>query len=157
MLKKNVILFIVIFLFIGFSLLRVFSTCAKNYHKKIKSHTKIYCHSDRFKDYVWVIEDLKYSADYIKHFQSKSRFPRRISFKTENIPNNSEVYLLSYEKDSTLAKIACYYSKNGFGKIVEGYIFSKWLYKKQQSEIVNTNGDNLFFPKTPDGAKMEQW
>jgi hypothetical protein len=115
----------------------------------------MYCHSNYFKDYVWIIEDLKYSKDYVKHFQTKSLFARRITFKTEIIPNNSEVYLLSYEKDSTLAKIVCYYSKNGFGKIVKGFVYSKWLYKEQQGEIVNTNGDNLFFPKTLDVSKIE--
>ncbi|MEC3907841.1 hypothetical protein VOI54_12500 [Tamlana sp. 2201CG12-4] len=138
-LSKRMIFIIVMVIFFFIS-----GKYARNKHREIKSSPKKYCYNSTTKYYIKVLDDLSDAQEYIDLFENKSPYPKRIRFDFEVIPNNSQVYLLGYEKDSTLAEIVCYYMKNGFGQMVEGYIHSQLLFDKPVNDIANPDGDKAF-------------
>ena len=117
----------VISLFLGAPLI------SKYYHKNMRSKQKMYCYQQYWGPVnpVLFVEKKKYIDSLITYYKQLENGDKDVvfNFPPSTIPTDTCVYLLGYERDSTIAKIICYDNwQDGF--YVKGYVYSATLHFK---------------------------
>jgi hypothetical protein len=96
-----------------------------------KKHPMYYlnCENDSEFDVVFYLEDLTYSENLIKYYSKLDSGQReQVKFPVNGLKKGSQVYVLDYTKDSTLARFYC--NKNTSQDPIYGYVVRRTLVKK---------------------------
>lgn len=127
--RKLLLITLLCFIVLSSILTLISNRFKDKYHRNIKYlQKKIGYHKD-FQYYIPVVYDSSQFEKYIIFYENiaDGKLSTEYNFDHETIPNNSEVFVLGYQSDSTLVKIGCYYKKGGFLNFFEGYIHSSAL------------------------------
>jgi hypothetical protein len=131
MIKKTILIIIAV---IGFIILWNVTgfMVEKHYKKWIRSHKKGYCYQTYWGpvNQVLYVKN-KYDMDaLIQYYQKieKGENNPTFNFPVNTLPFDTFVYILDYERDSMIAKIACYYKYGKYHDFIKGYVYSGTLH-----------------------------
>jgi len=111
----------------------IFEHISQSHESFVKSHKKMYCYETysgppnpvlfvKEKNY---IDSIKEYYEKIEHGNLNATF----NFPPFWVPANQQVYVLSYDGDSSVAKIEFYYLFGGHLNSAAGYVYAHTLHK----------------------------
>lgn len=114
-----------------------------SYHTQIKSKKKMYC----YQQYWGVVNPVLYvkekqDIDSLIVYYSKiehGELNPTFNFPPLSLPYDTCVYVLGYEKDSTIAKVICYYDWGRHSDFVSGYVYRNTLHNIPPPDSLITN------------------
>ena len=119
---------------LGFIILDlIFEHNSQSHESFVKSHKKMYCYETYSgpPNPVLFVKEKKY-IDSIKEYYYKiehGNLNATFNFPPYFVPANQQVYVLSYNGDSSVAKIEFYYLFGHQHKSAAGYVYSHTLHK----------------------------
>jgi hypothetical protein len=107
-------------------------------HKKqIMAHKKMYCYDDFYKGVInpaLYVHDSNLCDSLKLYYQKteKGNFKASFNFQPNLVPLDTCVYVLDYNKDSSIVKIAFYYQYNNRNLSDDGYVYGHTLHAKRK-------------------------
>jgi hypothetical protein len=111
----------------------IFEHESQSHESFVKSHKKMYCYETYSgpPNPVLFVTDEK-DIDSIKEYYEKiehGNLNATFNFPPSFVPANQQVYVLSYDRDSSVAKIEFYYLVRGYLNSAAGYVYAHTLHK----------------------------
>lgn len=130
------ILTVITFFVIAYTLLRNYNrSYDRSYHKFITSHKAMYCYDTSLgpPNPVLYVSDKKYLDSLKKYYREieHGNPSPTFNFPIYMIPTKEKVYVLSYNKDSTIAKVAFDTSFRTVDGSNGGYVYAHLLHSQK--------------------------
>ena len=105
----------------------------QKYHETIREKQKMYCYQQYWGvvNPVLYVKEKQYIDSLIMYYQKIENGETNpiFNFPPLSLPYDTCVYVLSYERDSLVANIICYYDWGKQGSFIKGYVYSNTLHK----------------------------